>query len=228
MADIHEIIRTADQLFAEYKFEEVCCLLRQHVQSVEYEILWRLARSLYSLYKEKKSAHALILEGFQTASKLLDIAPNASASHKYYAVFLGEKAGIDGTKQQILSLTKVLAHIKISRDENELDPFVWHLEGVFYEKLASLQWYEKLFVYALNKDLVQPSYDDALRCLLRAEQIEPHFFALNEFLIGKVYFQQKNFKNARPYLTRIANLEVVRTADDKFSKEAAAQLLGKM
>ncbi|XP_058464796.1 regulator of microtubule dynamics protein 1-like isoform X2 [Malaya genurostris] len=228
MPDTQEIIRRADELFDEYKYEEVINFLRQHLQPSEYEILWRFVRALYSLYKEDKSAHELVLEGFQTASRLLEIAPKASASHKYYAIFFGEKAGIEGTKQQILSLTEVLAHIKIAKEENALDPYVWHLEGAFYEKLASLQWYEKLFVYALNKDLVQPSYDDALRCLLKAELIRSGFLSLNQFLIGKIYFQQKKYESARPYLTRLANREVVRTADDKFSKEVAIQLLGKM
>ncbi|XP_053688724.1 regulator of microtubule dynamics protein 1-like [Sabethes cyaneus] len=236
MTDLHDVIDRADRLFDECRFEEACNLLRQHVESNEYDILWRLARSLYSLYKElhfqqqKTAADALILEGFQIASKLLTAHPNVSASHKYYAIFFGEKAGIEGTKQQIMALGKVLAQIQTAKQlmHDGGDPFVWHLEGAFYEKLASLQWYEKLFVYALNKDLIRPTYDDALRCLLKAEDIQAQFLSLNEFLIGKVYFQQKHYQRARPYLTKLAQLQIVRTADDQFSKESAKILLEKM
>ncbi|XP_055532752.1 regulator of microtubule dynamics protein 1-like [Wyeomyia smithii] len=232
MTNLRDVTDRADLLFDKCHFEEACNLLRQHLENNEYEILWRLARALYSLYKElhfqqlKMAADAAITEGFQIASKLLEANPDSSAAHKYYAIFFGEKAGIAGTKQQIMALGKVLVHIQTAKrlmvDE---DPFVWHLEGAFYEKLASLQWYEKLFVYGLNKDLVRPTYEDALQCLLKAENIKAQFLSLNQFLIGKVYFLQKEFQKARPYLTRVAQLEAIRTADDRFSKESAKKLL---
>lgn len=109
-----------------------------------------------------------------------------------------------------MSLVNVLSHIKTANRLDPLDPFVWYLEGAFYEKLLNLQWFEKQFVYTLNRELVRPTYDDALRCLLKAEDTKPNFFYHNQYLIGKVYFDQKDFDKAKPYLLKLANLRILR------------------
>ncbi|XP_065084092.1 regulator of microtubule dynamics protein 1-like [Ochlerotatus camptorhynchus] len=233
MSDLDEVIYKADQFIENCEFEEACNLLRQHMSPPKYEVLRRLANSLYSLVREwyrtdKKRADKLILEGYDISSKLLEVSPNASPSHKYYAIFLGEKAGISGPKQQIMSLVNVLSHIKTANQLDPLDPFVWYLEGGFYEKLLCLHWFEKKFVYTLNKELVRPTYDDALRCLLKAEEIKPNFFYYNQYLIGKIYFDQKEFDTAKPYLLKLANLRILRTDDDKRAKEEAEKMLANM
>ncbi|XP_062559189.1 regulator of microtubule dynamics protein 1-like [Armigeres subalbatus] len=228
-----EIVHRADQFIENCEFEEACCLLRQYADPPLYEILWRLANSLYCFSREwhrkdKKRSEDLIVEGFEISSKLLETSPNESASHKYYAIFLGEKAGISGPKQQILSLNKVLSHIKTAKRLDPSDPYVWYLEGGFYGKLLRLQWFEKQLVYTLNSNLIKPTYDDALRCLLKAEEIEPNFLRHNQYLIGKAYFDQKEYDKAKPYLLKLANLGILRTEDDKHAKEEAIIMLTKI
>lgn len=233
MADVVEIIHKADQFIENCEFEEACNLLRQYTDTPHYEILRRLANSIYCLCRDwyrtdKKRAENLIPEGFDVSSKLLKLSPEKSASHKYYAIFLGEKAGLSGPKQQILSLNNVLSHIKTANQLDPLDPYVWYLEGAFYEKLLRLQWFEKQLVYALNKQLVRPKHDDALRCLLKAEEIQANFFYYNQYLIGKIYFDQKEYDKARPFLLKLANLRILRTEDDRRAKEEAEKMLAKL
>lgn len=233
MADLDEIIYKADQFIDNCEFEEACHLLREYRDPPRYEILWRLANSLYYLCRDwyrtdKKRAENLIPEGFEVSSKLLEISPEKSPSHKYYAIFLGEKAGLSGPRQQILSLNNILSHIKTAIQLDPLDPFVWYLEGAFYEKLLRLQWFEKQLVYTLNKHLVKPTPDDALRCLLKAEDVRANFFYYNQYLIGKIYYDQKEYDKARPFLLKLANLRILRTEDDRRAKEEAEKMLAKI
>ncbi|XP_055592859.1 regulator of microtubule dynamics protein 1-like [Uranotaenia lowii] len=230
---LSDVLEKSDRLFEDCKFEEAVQLLKPHVNSNKFEVLWRAARAINALFKEligsqSKKANALIPEGFQIASTLLEKYPQESKTHQYYAIFLGQKAEIDGVRKQILSLTTILDHIKKARELDPQDPLGWHLEGNFYEKLCSLQWFEKKFAAALIPDLQWPSYDDALRCLLKAEELKPNFSSLNLYLIGKVYYGMKDYDSARSVLERVINWKPVRTADDRFSIAAARKLQQKL
>ncbi|XP_055627018.1 regulator of microtubule dynamics protein 1-like [Toxorhynchites rutilus septentrionalis] len=233
MSQLNEIIVIVDRLFDECKFEDTCALLKRHVEPPQYEIQWRLARAIYSVYKEhqqtdKKRADALIHEGYEVASKMMEIAPNAANSHRFYATFLLEQTTLEGPQQAIRITTKALDHIKTAKRLDPGDPFVWLMEGVLYGKLASLPWLEKKFIQMFNRELVQPTLEDALECLLKAEQLRPNFLVLNNFLIGKIYYDMKEYGKAKVYLGLVANLDPVRTADERNGKEMAVKMLKKL
>uniref|UniRef100_A0A2M4BY57 Regulator of microtubule dynamics protein 1 n=1 Tax=Anopheles marajoara TaxID=58244 RepID=A0A2M4BY57_9DIPT len=230
--------READQLFGEYKFKEAYDLLKAKQatkQDGEFETLWRLSRVIYSLSRElvpdpskAKQFEACIFEGYGYASRALELGPQASVSHKYYAIFLAEKSGIEGLRQRVMQLSTILRHLTRATELDETDPFAWFLLGRFYYKLASLPWFQQKFIHTFTTDIPNATFDDALRCFIKAEQLAANFFSLNHLLLGETYLALKDEKNARLYLEKAANQTAPRTADDLEAQREAKALLRKL
>ncbi|XP_035787099.1 regulator of microtubule dynamics protein 1-like [Anopheles albimanus] len=227
----------ADRLFGEYKFKEAYDLLKaKHTkQDGEFETLWRLCRVIYSLSRElvpdpskAKQFEACIFEGYGYASRTLELAPQASVSHKYYAIFLAEKSGIEGLRQRVMQLSTILAHLARATELDETDPFAWFLLGRFYHKLASLPWFQQKFIHTFTTDIPNATFNDALRCFKKAEQLAANFLSLNHLLLGETYLSLKDEKNARVYLELAANQTAPRTADDLEAQREAKTILRKL
>ncbi|XP_041782781.1 regulator of microtubule dynamics protein 1-like [Anopheles merus] len=230
--------KEADQLFAEYKFRESYELLvasRKQKTDPDYETLWRLCRVVYSMSRElaadeqlAKQLAALIYEGFEYAKEALALQPEAAKSHKYYAIFLAEKTGIEGLKERVLQLSTILRHLRRATELDSSDPFAWFVLGRFYHKLAGLAWFQKKMIHTFTSDIPEASYEDALRYFERAEQLQPNFFPLNHLMLGETYIALKQAKKARPLLELAANQTAPRTADDREAQREAKALLKKL
>ncbi|XP_049295629.1 regulator of microtubule dynamics protein 1-like [Anopheles funestus] len=227
----------ADQLFAECKFRESyeVLLSRKHSKDTEYETVWRLCRVIYSIVRElavdekkAKELHAFIYEGFEYAKQGLAMEPTAASAHKYYAIFLAEKSGIEGLKERVLQLSTVLRHLRQATELDANDPYAWFVLGRFYHKLAGLAWFQKKMIHTFTNDIPDASYEDALEYFLCAENIQPNFFPLNHLMLGDTYIALKEPKKARPFLELAANQLAPRTADDREAQREAEALLRKL
>uniref|UniRef100_A0A182Y9K4 Regulator of microtubule dynamics protein 1 n=1 Tax=Anopheles stephensi TaxID=30069 RepID=A0A182Y9K4_ANOST len=235
MADSYE---EADQLFAECKFRESYELLsRKHNSSTdaEYETLWRLCRVIYSITRElavdekkAKELEALVFEGFEYAKQGLALQPNTASAHKYYAIFLAEKSGIEGLKERVLQLSTILRHLRKATELDGSDPFAWFVLGRFYHKLAGLAWFQKKMIHTFTTDIPEATYEDALQYFERAETVRPNFFPLNHLMLGDTFVALKEPKKARPFLELAANQVAPRTADDREAQREAKALLRKL
>ncbi|XP_058067362.1 regulator of microtubule dynamics protein 1-like [Anopheles bellator] len=228
MADVY---KEADQLFDEYQFRNCHELLLKQTDR-GFETLWRLCRVVYSLSRElvsdpgkAKQFAACILEGYGYAVRALETSPDASAAHKYYAIFLAEKSGIEGLRQRVLQLSTILGHLKRATELNPAEPFGWFLLGRFYYKLAELPWFQRKLIHTFTTDIPDATFADALQCFERAEQVAANFFALNHLLLGQAYLAVKDVKSAKHYLELAANQTAPRTADDLEAQREAKAIL---
>lgn len=231
------LLKEADQLFDECKFREAYELLRSRKEpdAGGFETLWRLCRAIYSLTREfevepskSKELQALIYEGFEYGKRALELEPDASAAHKYYAIFLAEKSGIEGLRERVLQLSTILRHLRRATELNDSDPFAWFVLGRFYHKLAGLAWFQKKMIHTFTTDIPDATFEDALGYFEHAEQVEPNFFPLNHLMLGETYIALKEPKKARPFLELAANQKTPRTADDRQAQQEAKALLRKL
>ncbi|XP_058116135.1 regulator of microtubule dynamics protein 1-like [Anopheles ziemanni] len=231
---MEDVLKQSDQLFDAYKFRESYDLLLKQTDR-SYEILWRLCRVIYSLSREfvddaskSKQLEALIFEGFDYSKKAFELAPERSAAHKYYAIFLAEKSGIDGLKERVLQLSTILKHLKKATELDAQDPFAWFVLGRFYHKLASLPWFQKKMIHTFTIDVPEATFEDALQCFEKAENVAPNFFPLNHLMLGETYIALKNGTKARHFLELAANQTAPHTADDREAQKTAKALLKKL
>ncbi|XP_053659996.1 regulator of microtubule dynamics protein 1-like [Anopheles marshallii] len=233
MADSFE---EADQLFADCKFRESYDLLsRKHSADAGYGTLWRLCRVIYSITRElaldekkSKELEAFIYEGFGYAKQGLALQPDTASAHKYYAIFLAEKSGIEGLKERVLQLSTILRHLRQATELDAGDPFAWFVLGRFYHKLAGLAWFQKKMIHTFTNDIPDATYADALEYFVRAENTQPNFFPLNHLMLGETYIALKDPEKARPFLELAANQREPRTADDREAQREARALLRKL
>ncbi|XP_053670248.1 regulator of microtubule dynamics protein 1-like [Anopheles nili] len=231
-----DTLKEADQLFDECKFREAYELISKHREAVpEYDALWRLCRAIYSLTRElavdannKKQLEAFIFEGFGYASRALELQPSAAAAHKYYAIFLAEKSGIEGLKERVLQLSTILRHLRQATELDGSDPFAWFVLGRFYHKLAGLPWFQRKLIHTFTTDIPDATFTDALKCFDRAEHEQPNFFPLNHLFLGQTYIELKDPVKARAFLELAANQTNPRTADDREAQREATALLKKL
>lgn len=76
---------------------------------------------------------------------------------------------------------------------------------------------------------VPPSgtYEEALEHFLMAESNQEDFYLRNKMMIGKCYYNLKDYEKAKEYLTKASQTTVL-NEDDRKAKEEAEKLLGKI
>lgn len=92
-----------------------------------YEIKWRIARALYSQSKAEsgKKSEELVREAFDYSKAALEINDTHFAGHKWYAVLLDAKSGLDGTKERVSQLENFHKHLQRALELNPQDATTW-------------------------------------------------------------------------------------------------------
>lgn len=180
-------------------------------QEKNYDIKWRQARALYSLSKtvtgSAKEEH--IREAFNLVTEALALNDNDFAGHKWMAVLLDAKSGLDGMKERITQLENVKKHMQKAVELNPNDATSWYMLGQFSYGLADLPWYQRKIVSTIFAAPPTGSYEEALEFFLKAEDTKPNFYSLNLLMLGKCYNQLKDAAKAKHYLTLAAEVNVL-------------------
>uniref|UniRef100_A0A336MV80 Regulator of microtubule dynamics protein 1 n=1 Tax=Culicoides sonorensis TaxID=179676 RepID=A0A336MV80_CULSO len=224
---LDELVLHADQLFDENKYSDTIELLKSYEEQDTYEIQWRLARALYSLSKTDESKKKeLVDEAFNYAKRALELNENHFAAHKWYAVLLDTKSGLEGTKQRVQSLENFQKHLQRALELNPQDATTWYILGEYYYGLADLNWMTRKVVQVVFANPPSATFEQALECYEKAENISPDFYSLNKLSLGKTFLQLNNKEKAKEFLTKASNVDVL-NEDDKKCKEEALKLLKK-
>jgi tetratricopeptide (TPR) repeat protein len=225
---LNELVLHADQLFDENKYQETISLLKEYENQNLYEIKWRIARALYSQSKSEtgKKSEELVREAFDYSKAALELNDTHFAGHKWYAVLLDAKSGLDGTKERISQLENFHKHLERALELNPQDATTWYILGEYYFGLADLNWMTRKIVAVVFANPPSATYEQALECYEKAEQMNPDFYSLNKFALGRTYLQLGNKEKAKEFLTKAYNVNVA-NEDDKKCKEEATKLLKK-
>jgi tetratricopeptide (TPR) repeat protein len=112
-------------------------------------------------------------------------------------------------------------------DLNPRDPTSYYLLGEFTYGFAHLSWYQRKLVSTIFAAPPNGTYEEALEHFLKAESLGDDIYHKNKLMIGKCYYNLKNFVEAKKYLAKCASITPLNEADRK-AKEESKILLGKI
>lgn len=207
---------TIDQYEFEYNKEEV-------------EILWRLARGYFDLADQtsnEEEKKIYINQGLPYAKKALDLSPSSSKANHWYAVLIGQKGILEGTKQKILNSYDVQ---KYCLKAIEIDPYYdgsLHVMGRWHYNVADLSWLERTIASVVYAAPPKGSFNEAIDYFKRAIGVNPT--DIRHYLwLGKSYYAIGEKNKARDILTKSMSLSVS-SESDKILREQAKKILDKL
>lgn len=229
MTDVTAQLEKADQLFEDNKFQDAFDLLKTADQS-NPEVLWRQGRALFKVSGTESNSTKKaedIREAFKFVSESLEKDEQSFAVHKWFAILLDAKSNLDGIKERVTQLENVKKHMQRAIELNPEDATSRYILGEFAFGLADLPWYQRKVVSTIFATPPSGTYDEALESFLKAESLEADFYSMNKLMIGKCYYQLKDYEKAKEYLTKAAAIQV-QNEDDRKCKEEAESLLKKV
>lgn len=157
---------------------------------------------------DKKQKENYIRDAFSLMEEALKKDENNFAIHKWYAILLDATAELDGIKARVSQCENVRKHMMRAVELNPNDPTGWYILGNLEYSLADMSWAVKKIVSTVFATPPNGSYEKALECFLKAENIEPKFYSMNNLLMGKTYMQLKDNEKAKEQLAIVCNVTV--------------------
>lgn len=187
------------------------CAINSFQGEPDADVLWRRSRALYKLSgsapKEKKNEQ--IRQSYAIVEQALALDSKNYACHKWMAILLDAKSELEGVKERVTQLERVRQHMLTAVELNPEDPTSWHCLGNFAFGLADMPWYQRKVVSAIFATPPSGTYEEALGHFLKAEEKKADFYSMNLLFIGKCYYALKDYKKAKEYLQRAADINVL-------------------
>uniref|UniRef100_A0A1B0D5A2 Regulator of microtubule dynamics protein 1 n=1 Tax=Phlebotomus papatasi TaxID=29031 RepID=A0A1B0D5A2_PHLPP len=211
-SSVEELIPQSDQYFDENKYKEAYEVLLNHPErDSNVEVLWRIARAQYKAAKEmtnKTEKADMLRKGFEFIRRGLELDDSHYAVHKWYAVLLDAKSEQDGMWERVNQLHNVKHHMIRATECNPSDPTSWWILGCFEFGIADMSWYVMKLVQKILKEPPTGTYENALECFLKAENLQPMFYTTNHLWLGKCYTALKDPEKAKHHLNIAATTPV--------------------
>ncbi|HDN59393.1 MAG TPA: tetratricopeptide repeat protein, partial [Candidatus Marinimicrobia bacterium] len=176
---IQDIIKKADSLREEKKYQEVLEVLKEaeKIDPENSELLWRLARAHFDLADQNPEGMKLQKEhlypGFEYAKKCIELDPNSAGGHQYYAILIGRIGEIEGTKQKIRNSYEVKKHTLIAIKLDPKNDANYHVMGRWHYALSDLNWIEKKVAEIVYGKLPEASFEEAEYYFKKAHELAP-------------------------------------------------------
>ncbi|CAG0881747.1 unnamed protein product [Cyprideis torosa] len=201
-------LEEADVLFKAGKYEEAFDLLQARRDLDDPDVLWRLARVLFLRSKDNvveggESEKQAIFEALALCHRAYMLDSDSVAVHKWMSILLNAKAKYLGPVQRIENVSRIRCHLT---EATRLDPdngMLWHLLGQWYLSVASISEYQRVAAALLLGEVPSATVQDALECFIRAEIVEPMFYAQNLLLIAECYLKLGDYESAKHYLEEV-------------------------
>lgn len=195
----------------------------------DVEILWRLARGYFDLADQTSDELVKkenIDKGLPYAKLALDINPSSAKANHWYAVMIGQKGILEGTKQKILNSYEVK---KYCLKAIEIDPSYdgsLHVMGRWYYNVADLSWLERTIASAVYAAPPKGSFEEAVDYFKKAIEVNPK--DIRHYLwLGKSYHANGEDSKAKEILTNAMALEV-NNQGSRILKNQVKELLSKI
>ena len=206
-----------DALQEDSKFDEALelCQVQYASEGEKVEILWRLARSYFDIADQTSNVviqKENIDKALPYAKKALALDDLSAKSNHWYAVIIGKKGVLEGTKQKIINSYEVkeygLRAIKIDPTYDGSH----HLMGRWHYNIADLAWYERTIASAIYKTPPKGSFEKAITFFKDAMEANPE--DIRHYLwLAKSYYAKSRYKDAKVTLEKAKNLEIKNDSD---------------
>lgn len=190
-------------------------------------LLWRLSRALVHLSmlkQDDEEEKALLQQALEQSKHALDLDSSVWQSHQWYAIAVGSLSKFDGTQQKIQHGFEYKEHISTAISLNPKEPTLHYLLGRWCSEVAALSWIEKKAAAALFATPPESSYEEALQCCMKAEELLPEQWKANMLLVAKCHIQLGDVPLAVEWLHKAYNLPTI-TSEDRDSQGELEKLL---
>ena len=222
------VVETIDSHQENNDFQKALELTLSHYDSnkEDVEILWRLARGYFDLAdqtSDKTIKKSNIDKGLPYAKLALDIAPLSAKANHWYAVMIGQKGVLEGTKQKILNSYEVKKYcLKAIELDSNYDGSL-HVMGRWHYNVADLSWFERTIASAVYATPPKGSFDEAIDYFKKAKDANPE--DIRHYLwLGKSYHAKGEDNKAKEILSQAMNLHINSNSDQILKNEAKALL----
>ena len=197
--------------------------------TTDVEILWRVARSYFDIADQ--SSDALVQKenidfAMPYAEKALAINPLSAKANHYFAVIIGKKGLLEGTKQKIINSYEVKKHCLKAI---ELDPTYdnsYHVMGQWHYNVADLSWVERNIAGLVYATPPEGSFSEAISYFKNAKNLNPN--DIRHYLwLGKSYYANYQYSEAKKILTEGIKIKSTNESD-KILKKEMKELLSKL
>lgn len=157
---------------------------------------------------DKKQKEDYIRNAYTLVEEALKKDDQNFAIHKWYGILLDARAELDGIKSRVTECENVRKHFVRATELKENDATSWYLLGSLEYSLADMSWAVQKIVAAIFATPPSGSYERALECFLKAENIEPQFYSMNNLMLGKCFMQLKDKVKAKEQFSIVVNVKV--------------------
>ena len=179
--NFEDYIQKGDESFSSFDNQSALqnFLKAYEIDSKDYEVLYRLARSYNDLgeeyyeYRMKDSSEAMIKKAIEFSEKLMKDYPDSASSYAYLAMSYGNQALYEGGKTKIKLAHKIEENAKKSLQINPHQYLSYVILGIYYRQIADLSWFEKVFANTFFGNVPEGTFDQSVEMLKKALDIKP-------------------------------------------------------
>jgi tetratricopeptide (TPR) repeat protein len=204
-----------DELQEKSMFDEALKLCESNFNSEDVEILWRLSRAYFDIADQTSDEEVQkinIDKALPFARSAIELNPLSARANHWYAVIIGKKGLLEGTKQKIINSYEVR---EFGLKAIELDPNydgTYHLMGRWHYNIADLAWYERTIASAIYATPPNGSFDEAIIYFMKAMEANP--VDIRHYLwLAKSYYQISNYKDSKAILEKALILDIKNDSD---------------
>lgn len=198
-ASNQSILKEADKLFDEDKFDELLKFLKEQTGwESDAQILWRVARCEYQLSKkvkeQKDQNEQLVNSAYEHVKKSLELDDKDGLAHKWAAILLDAVSSLKGTKERVLQVLNVRNHMEKAVEYAPTDPTSYYLLGEWHFSCYQVSWWERKIASIAFGKLPDADMEVALKMFEKAEEVEKDFYSKNKVMLAKTLIELKREK----------------------------------
>ena len=195
----------------------------------DVEILWRIARSYFDIADQSTDVVAQkenIDSALPYAENALSINPLSSKANHYYAVIIGRKGVLEGTKQKIINSYEVKKYCLKAIELDSTYDNSYHVMGRWHYNVADLSWVERNIASLAYATPPVGSFAEAINYFKSAKNLNPD--DIRHYLwLGKSYLANYESDEARNILKEGMKIETTNESDN-ILKNKIKELLSKL
>jgi hypothetical protein len=175
------------------------------------EILWRLARTHYLLGEEtedKTARQPHVETGLQLINQAVEADPNNFASHKWKGILISAMGQFISTNEKISNAYIIRDEFLKSIELNPNDATTQHCMGKWCWSILQIGWLERQAASLLFGTPPTSTYEECEKYLLASEKLDATQ-TNNKLLLGDLYYQQKNWAEAKKWYESCAATEAL-------------------
>jgi tetratricopeptide (TPR) repeat protein len=226
LAHVSQLIIEADSL-ADKAFENEEALEKYQealaLDSVNYEVLWKLSRSYVMIGEhfptvtdeQKEAQLQLYEEAVQYAEKAISVKGDGSMGYAQRAAAKSRVALFKNIWKSSGLMNDVKEDCEKAIDLDPQNAIAYDVLGQAHMKLS-----ERMKLFRWPFGVSWGNTDDAIVCFEKAISIDPNFIAYR-IDAARAYIEKKDYQKAQEHLSAIFTLPTFSGDDDRLRKEAA-------